>query len=96
MLLREPNYIHSISMNDCLPAGTIAIYETTGDDMIVLYGDNGDSDRISGADPETVVPWCQKHSLRLLKFDWEGEGYGCRIDFDSASQRDDFMRTWKL
>jgi hypothetical protein len=96
MLLRETDYIHTISMKDCLPSGTIAIYETWGDNMIVLYGDNGNLPRISGGDPETVVPWCQKHGLRLSPFDWEGEGYGWWIDFDSASQRDDFIRAWKL
>ena len=96
MLLRETNYVHTISVNDCLPAGTIAIYETAGDDMMLLYGENGERARISGGDPETVVPWCQKHGLRLSEFDWESEGYGWRIDFNSTSQRDDFIRTWKL
>jgi hypothetical protein len=96
MLLRTADYKHLTNMTDCLPAGTIAIYETLGDDMIVLYGHKGKTAGLSGGDPGTVVPWCHKHGFRLSRFDREGEGYGWHIDFDAISQRDDFIRTWRL
>jgi hypothetical protein len=64
--------------------------------MLVLYGDNGQEASIAGGAPETIVPWCHKHGLRLFRFDWEGEGYGWRINFDMISQRNAFIRTWRL
>jgi hypothetical protein len=96
MLLQTADYKHLTTMTGCLPAGAIAIYETWGDDMIVLYGDKGKTAGLSGGDPGTVVPWCQTHGLRLFEFDWDGDGHGWWIDFDAISQRDDFIRTWRL